>query len=358
MPFSEAVENSTMALRAITDLAADFVPEEYVKRAVKNSDCRTPIVFVQQDGDPFKSVCYLAKQCDSAVWSFDVSLLQSAQNIMDYIDVGLNNGDWVFITNCDLVGASYFREVARTLYQLLPEPHRYPRREVFRCFFGVSVPFDLNAPVGLPFPPLFMHSAIVARPSASSQRSKWSRVMPADEPLFAAAATKHQQRREAGRESDSESDLDEAEKLSGVLFYRAAERNNEIEQSPVTLAKHEMVHAIDVQDSATMERLVKTGDVDLTRKLKDGMTPVQYACCKQLTESVRVLLSLGADPNDPRASDGRPLLFMSIDDVELARVLVEGGADLYAKYEGYRADSHPDTAPDVAAYIAEERNKL
>lgn len=343
-----------MALRAITDLSADFTPEAYVERAVKNSDCRTPIVFVQEDGDPFQSVCFLAKKYDSAVWSFDVSLLQSAQNIMDYIDVGLNNGDWVFITNCDLVGASYFREVARTLYQLSPEPHRYPRREVFRCFFGVSVPFDLNAPVGLPFPPLFMHSAIVARPT-STQGSKWSRVMPADEPLFSVAATKHQKRREEGRDSDSESDLDETDRISGVLFYRAAERNNEIEQSPVTLAKHEMVQAVDAQDGPTMERLVKSGDVDLSRKLKDGMTPVQYACCKQLTESVRVLLDLGADPNDPRASDGRPLLFMSIDDMELARVLVEGGADLFAKYEGYRADSHPDTALDVAAYIAEER---
>ena len=343
-----------MALRAITDLSADFVPEEYVERAVKNSDCRTPIIFVQKDGDPFQSVCYLAKQCKSAVWSFDVSLLQSAQNIMDYIDVGLNNGDWVFITNCDLVGASYFREVARTLYHLQPDPDKYPRREVFRCFFGVSAPFDLNAPVGLPFPPLFMHSAIVARPTLT-HGSKWSRMMPADEPLFSAAATKHQRRREAGRESDSESDLEEADRISGVLFYRAAERNKEIEQSPVTLAKQEMEEAIDAQDGATMERLVKCGDVDLFRKLKDGMTPVQYACCKQLKESVRVLLALGADPNDPRASDGRPPLFMSIDDVDLARVLVEGGADLFAKYEGYRADSHPDTAPDVAAYLAQER---
>jgi hypothetical protein len=346
-----------MALRAITDLSADFLPEEYVVRAFKNSDCRTPIVFVQQDGDPFQSVCYLAKQNDSAVWSFDVSLLQSAQNIMDYIDVGLNNGDWVFITNCDLVGASYFREVARTLYHLAPEPHKYPRREVFRCFFGVSVPFDLNAPVGLPFPPLFMHSAIVARPTAT-QGSKWSRIMPADKPLFSAAAVKHQQRREAGRESDSESDLEETDKISGVLFYRAAERNLELEQSPVTLAKHEMVRAIDAQDAAEVERLVQSGDVDLSRKLKDGMTPVQYACCKQLTQSVRVLLALGADPNVPRASDGRPPLFMSIDDVDLARILVEGGADLYAKYEGYRADAHPDTAPAVAAYIAEERSRM
>ncbi|KPA86678.1 hypothetical protein ABB37_00776 [Leptomonas pyrrhocoris] len=346
-----------MALRAIAELPADFVPVEYMERAIKNSDCRTPIVFVQQDGDTFQSVCYLAKQCDSAVWSFDVSLLQSAQNIMDYIDVGLNNGDWVFITNCDLVGASYFREVARTLYHLLPEPLKYPRREVFRCFFGVSVPFDLNAPVGQPFPPLFMHNAIVARPT-STQGSKWSRIMPADEPLFSAAATKHQKRREVGRESDSESDLDETDKISGVLFYRAAQRNQEIEQSPVTLAKHEMMQAIDTRDAATMERLVKSGDVDLSRPIKDGMTPLQYACCKQLTESVQALLALGANPNAPRASDGRPPLFMSIDDIDLARVLVEGGADLFAKYEGFRADSHPDTALEVAAYIAERRNNM
>ncbi|KPI87098.1 hypothetical protein ABL78_3810 [Leptomonas seymouri] len=346
-----------MALRAITDLPVDFVPDEYVERAVKNSDCRTPIIFVQQDGDPFQSVCYLAKQFNSAVWSFDVSLMQSVQNIMDYVDVGLNNGDWVFITNCDLVGASYFREVARLLYHLLPEPHTYPRREIFRCFFGVSVAFDLNAPVGQPFPPLFMHSAIVARPT-SKQGSKWSRIMPTDDPLFTVAAKKHQRRREEGRESDSESDLDETDRISGVLFYRAAERNMEVDQSPVTLAKHEMLQAIDKQDGREMERLVQSGDVDLSRKIKDGMTPVQYACCKQLTESVRVLLALGANPNDPRESDGRPLLFMSIDDTELARVLVEGGADPFAKFEGYRVDSHPDTAPEVAACVAEMRKYM
>ncbi|KAK7198407.1 Dynein heavy chain and region D6 of dynein motor/Ankyrin repeats (3 copies)/Ankyrin repeat [Novymonas esmeraldas] len=346
-----------MAARAIADFTTDFAPLEYIDRAIKNSDCRTPVIFVQEDGDPFQSVCYLAKQRSSAVWSFDVSLLQSAQNIADYIDVGINNGDWVYITNCDLVGESYFRDVARTLYQLVPEPHQYPRREVFRCFFGVTTPFDLNAPVGLPFPPLFMHTALVARPTAA-QGSKWSRIMPADKPLFSAAALKHQQRREAGRESDSESDLDEADRISGVLFHRAAERNRDIEQSAVTLAKHEMVQAIDEQNAPLMQRLVSSGEVDLSRKIKDGMTPVQYACCKQLTESVRTLLSLGADPDAPREADGRPPLFMSIDDLSLAKVLVEGGANLFSKYEGYRADSHPDTAPSVAAYFAEERKYM
>lgn len=343
-----------MAARAIADFPADFAPLDYMERAIRNSDCRTPVIFVQEDGDPFQTVCYLAKQRDSAVWSFDVSLLQSVQNIADYIDVGINNGDWVYITNCDLVGESYFRDVARTLYQLTPEPHRYPRREVFRCFFGVTVPFDLNAPVGQPFPPLFMHTALVARPTAA-QGTKWSRVMPADKPLHMIAALKHQERRQAGRESDSESDVDEAAPISGVLFHRAAERNRDIEQSGVTRAKDEMVEAIDSGNAPVMQRLVTSGEVDLSRNIKAGMTPFQYACCKQLTESVRVLLSLGADPNTPRESDGRPPLFMSIDDLELAKVLVEGGANLFQKFEGFRPDSHPDTDPAVAAYFAEER---
>ncbi|AYU83337.1 Dynein heavy chain and region D6 of dynein motor/Ankyrin repeats (3 copies)/Ankyrin repeat, putative [Leishmania donovani] len=343
-----------MASRAIANFSADFSPLKYVERAVKNSDCRTPIIFVQQDGDPFQTVCYLAKKRDSAVWSFDVAQLQSMQNVADYIDVGINNGDWVYITNCDLVSESYFRDVARTLYKILPEPHLYPRREVFRCFFGVTMPFDLNAPVGLPFPPLFMHSSLVARPTAT-QGTKWSRIMPAEKTLFSAAALKHQQRREVGRESDSESDLDEGDRISGVIFYRAVERSRDIDQSTVTLAKHEMVQAVEAQDDPVMRRLVSSGEVDLSRKLKDGMTPLQYACCKQLTGSVRTLLSLGADPNAPRESDGRPPLFMSIDDMELAKMLVEGGANLFSKFEGHRTDTHPDTAPDVAAYLDKER---
>ncbi|KAG5491438.1 hypothetical protein JIQ42_01340 [Leishmania sp. Namibia] len=343
-----------MAMRTTSNFSADFSPLEYVERAVKNSDCRTPIIFVQEDGDPFRSVCYLAKEQDSAVWSFDVAQLNSVQNIEDYIEVGVNNGDWVYIINCDLVGESHFRDIARTLYHILPEPNLYPRREVFRCFFGVTMPFDLNAPVGLPFPPLFMHAALVARPTAA-HGSKWSRIMPADKPLFSAAALKHQKRREVGRDSDSESDLEETDRISGVIFHRAAERNRDVEQSTVTLARHQMVKAINEQDDPLIRSLVSSGEVDLSRKLKEGMTPVQYACCKQLTKSVRTLLSLGADPDAPRESDGRPPLFMSIDDMELAKVLVEGGANLFSKFEGYRADSHPDNAPDVAAYFAEER---
>ncbi|GET93056.1 hypothetical protein, conserved [Leishmania tarentolae] len=346
-----------MASRAISNFSADFSPLKHIERAVKNSDCRTPIIFVQQDGDPFETVCHLAKKCDSAVWSFDVAQLQSIQNVVDYIDVGVNNGDWVYITNCDLVSESYFRDVARIIYQILPEPQLYPRREMFRCFFGVTVPFDLNAPVGLPFPTLFMHSALVARPTAT-QGTKWSRIMPAEKTLFSAAALKHQHRREAGRESDSESDLDEADRLSGVIFYRAVERSRDIDQSTVTLAKNEMLQAIEEQDDPVMRRLVSSGEVDLSRKLKDGMTPLQYACCKQLTGAARTLLSLGADPDAPRESDDRPPLFMSIDDMELAKVLVEGGANLFSRFEGYRADSHPDTAPDVAAYFDTERKAM
>ncbi|KAG5492951.1 hypothetical protein JKF63_01531 [Porcisia hertigi] len=346
-----------MASRAIAKIPKEFVPLEHVERAIKNSDCRTPVVFVQSDGDAYQSVCHFAKKQQSAVWSFDIFKLQSMQNVLDYIDVGVNNGDWVYITNCNLVDESYFRDVARVLYQLLPDPQRYPRRELFRCFFGVTKPFDLNAPVGQPFPQLFMHAALVARPTAA-QGSKWSRIMPADKPLFSIAAMKHQQRRAAGRDSDSESDVEETDPISGIIFHRATERIRDVDQSTVTLRKHELLKGVENQDTDLIRQVVSTGEVDLSRKLKDGMTPLQYACSRELTESVRTLLSLGADPDAPREADGRPPLFMAIDDMELAKVLVAGGANLFLKYEGYRADSHPDTDPAVAAYLAEEREYM
>lgn len=346
-----------MAQRASVAVPDNFTPLEYIERSLRNSDCRTPIIFVQEDGDPFASVTVLAEKRDLAVWSFDVSLLQSAQNIVDYVEVGVNNGDWVYITNCDIVGEEFFRDVARILFSLQPDPLRYPRRELFRCFFGVRKPFDPNAPVGVPFPTLFMHDAIIAR-KVGEEGSKWSRIVPVDDPLFTEAAIKHEHRRAAGRDSDSESDLGSNEHISGMIFHRCAERTQNIDQSPVTLSKNVLEKAISEQDCNTIKRLINSGEVDVSRKVKEDMTPIQFAVCKQLTESVRTLLEMGADPNAPRESDGRPPLFMSLDDINLAAVLVEGGGNLFAKYQGYRPDNHPDTAPNVAAYFAKQRLRV
>lgn len=48
------------------------------------------------------SVCAVARETQSAVWDFDLAVAMNKTNIMDYVEVGTKNGDWVYIANCDL----------------------------------------------------------------------------------------------------------------------------------------------------------------------------------------------------------------------------------------------------------------
>ncbi|CCW69009.1 unnamed protein product [Phytomonas sp. Hart1] len=334
----------------------DITPAKHVVRAIHNSDCRTPIIFIEEDEDPFVSVSYMAAKQDSAVWGFDLAVNKSKQNIMDYIDVSVNNGDWVYLTNCDAVDETFFRDVTRFIYHLKPDPKHYPRRELFRCVFCVQKAFDLNGPAEKPFPLLLLQISIIAR--TVSGNPKWTRILPANADLYAEAQSKRQRRRSQGRDSDSESDIDTEYPISGKLFYRAIELDNDYVCSQRYTEKQILEKAIREDDVQTIQEQGKGMKVDLDAELCEGMTPLQLACVLEHTESVRALLELNADPNRPRSTDGRPPLFMSIDDVKLAEALVDGGADLFAKYEGFRADSHPDTAPDVAAYLRKERIRV
>lgn len=346
-----------MALRGIDEFPRDFKPAAHVTRAVCNSDCRSPIIFVEEDGDPFMSVCAVAKERGSAVWSFDMSANRSMANVMDYVEVGLNLGDWVYLANCDAVDETFFREVSRTLFQLQPAPDSCPRREYFRAFFTVAKPFDPNSPGVRHFPAMFLQYAIIAR-KISEKDPKWTRIIPADDPLFTNAQMRRQHRREQGRDSDSESDLDSDENITGKLFFRSAELHKTADNSPVTNAKDLFEKAMADEDLKTLRKLVEDADVDIERPLKCGMTPIQFACCRQLTNAAIELLALGASPSDPRASDKRPPIFMALDDIRLVKALLDAGADVYQKYQGYRLAAHPDTAPDVAAYVVDRIAEL
>lgn len=333
----------------------DYQELAHVVRAVKNSDCRTPIILVEEDGNPYPTVAQLAKEVDSGVWSFDLEQIKNANNIMDYVEVGVKNGDWVYITNCDCVDPSFFREVARFIYLLNPEPEKYPRREFFRSFFTVKKPFDLNG-IRFPFPSLMMKSSIVAR--ITTETSKWSCQLPVDDPQFAKAEKKHAQRRLEGRDSDSESDLDENTQYSGMRFYRSAELSKYVDNSPMAVGKEIFMKALRADDVETMKKLVDAAEVDPFAKLENGMTPLQFAACVQLPKSVKYLLDIGANPNTPRDSDGRPPLFMALDDKSIAKALIDAGADLFVKYQGCRLDNHPETDPAIAAYARRRREEI
>lgn len=327
----------------------DFVPEEHVVRAVKNSDCRSALIFAVEDGDPLPSLTYLAKKCGSTIWNFDLKVNSSAEYITDYMDVGIKNGDWIYISNCDSVNESFFRKAARVMYKLEPEPDKYPRREFFRAAFSVSKHFNINGPGPIQFPPLLMQTAIIARKTVTT--NKWSLIIPVDDPLFVETQKKHRQRRLQGRDSDSESDLEEGHPITGARFYRSAELSKFVDNSPLAKATELLEAAVRSQDVHTILDLVGSGDVDISKNLIGGMTPLQFACSAQLIDAAMALLEAGADPNQVRQSDGRPPLFMYLQDVSLASALANAGADLYRKFQGCRADNHPDTDPTIAAYL-------
>lgn len=319
----------------------------HVVRAVKNSDCRSPVILVEEDGDPYPTLCSLAKETNSTIWDFDLEKVRNGNNILDYVEVGVKNGDWVCIFNCDTVDSSFFRDVGRAIYLLEPEPERYPRREFFRSFFCVKKPFDIND-CKSPFPTLMMKCSIVGR--ASEEDSKWSTQLPANGPQYQIEMRKHEKRREEGRDSDSETDLEEDQQISGMRFYRCAELSKYVDKSPVTTAKDVFRKALQEEDTNTMSTLVEAAEVDIHKKFLQGMTPLQYAVCMQLPKAVQFLLSAGADPNMVREFDERPPLFMYVEDKSIVKALIDAGADLHQKYQGYRLDSHPDTAPEIAAY--------
>ncbi|KEG14951.1 nuclear protein Tc22 [Trypanosoma grayi] len=336
-----------MVQGGVVEVPEDYVPLEHVRRAMKNADCRTPAIFFLEDGDPFLSLCKIAKETQSAVWYFDLAVMKNVQNAMDYIDVGTKNGDWVYIAHSDEVDQQSFRDIARMVFLLRPEPKKYPRREFFRCLFSVTKSFDIEADAEALFPPLLLKNSIVAR-KLDENNAKWSLKLPADTKPREIEQLKRERRRAEGRDSDSETDLDEDDRLSGMWFHRAVELNKSADESPLTLAEEEMEAALDAEDVNTIKRLIKDGHIDVSRKIKCGMTPLQYTCSKEMVKSALCLLECGADPNAPRQSDGRPPIFMALEDTSLVEALVKHGADLFATFQGWRVDSHPDTSPQVA----------
>ncbi|PWV02680.1 nuclear protein Tc22 [Trypanosoma cruzi] len=346
-----------MVQGGVVEIPPNFVPLEHVCRALKNADCRTPVIFFYEDGDPFLSLCKIAREMQSAVWHFDLAVIKSIQNVMDYIDVGTKNGDWVLISHCEEVEQHLFREVALRVFLLKPEPKKYPRREFFRCLFCVEKVFELEGNAMTPFPPVLLKNSIISR-RVDESSSKWCLKLPSDAKYREIEELKRERRRAAGRDSDSETDLSEDDRLSGKWFHRSVELNKAADESPVTMAEGEMQVALDEEDVETIKILIADGKIDVSKVIKFGMTPLQYACSTQKVKAAKCLLDCGADPNQPRQSDGRPPIFMALEDESLVEALVKHGADLFKTFQGWRLDTHPDTSPPIARMIKKLRQSM
>jgi hypothetical protein len=335
-------------------VADDYLPQPHVIRACKNSECRIPIFLVLEDGDPFQSVARLAKDVGSTVWKVEMGTPQNEQNALDYVDVGIQNGDWVYVTNNEEASEEVLRKIAVTLVSLKPEPKRFPRREHFRIFFTVEKPFDMNSNISLPFPRLLLQNGILARrrPADGGSPTKWCKKLPEESDLMIKEVHKHQQRRDKGRDSDSESDVDEvSDKLTGLWFHRAVDFFSADEGTAIQKPQDEIFEVVLSQSVDRVRELCQSGKIDITKLKRDGMTPLQLAVSRELPHSVRVLLECGADPNQCREADGCPPLFMSIEVEDILYALVEYGADLYTKFENDRVENHPTTSPHIAKLV-------
>lgn len=331
----------------------------HIERVYKSSETRTPLIANLRDGDPYNTVVTLAKRSGCTVWTISMESEKNEQNALDYVEVGTQNGDWVYLTNVEQASAEVLRQLAMTLYTLKPEPKRFPRRSLFRMWLVTQRPFDVNDRIKPVFPQSLLSNALVARArvppgltEAPPSPEKFQRRIPADAALLENELAKHEKRREVGRDSDSESDQEEPEKkATGMWFHRAVDFYAVDGGTTLARVNEVIFEAIEKEDVATIKELCNSGRLNIDGVKHEGMNPIMYAVSRERVESAKALLECGADATVRRPSDNSPLLFMCIESEELLTALIEAGANIDERYEGYRLEDHPTTQPHIAAIV-------
>lgn len=388
---------------------------EHITRAYRSSETRTPLIVSGQDGNPAPSIDFLARQQNSRVWSITMEGDKgSEQNALDYVEVGVHNGDWVLLQCAERCSFDTMRKIGTLLLTLKPEPKVAPRREFFRLWLQVSpsVDININEHVKPLFPQIITQNSLLCRvreqsaaaspekaqraptpqaaaaPSGSTKAVRPSAAASAaaagsssPSPTSAASASggasptklmhrvhaepallkseleKHTVRREQGRDSDSDSDAEEAEKkATGLWFHRNVEFFSNDKEASVEDYKKTIFDKVDAEDVDAIKEIANSGHIDIDKVKRDGMTPLMYAVSRQREKSVRTLIAdVGADVTLRREADGSPLLFMAIENPAILEHLIAGGVDMKTKFEGYVLEDHPLTAPHIVALVKQMR---
>eukprot|EP00759_Apiculatamorpha_spiralis_P016066 PhF_6_TR2246/c0_g1_i1/m.3831 len=353
-----------MMLTTAVESDPNFVPYEHIERVYKSSECRTPLVVFTDDGNPLPSIQSVAARQRLAVWSIIMDTPKNEQNALDYLEVGLQNGDWVYLIVTPQTSSGTLRQIAITLMTIQPEPKLFPKRELFRLWIALEHHYDLNVHINPILPTVMTKNAIVGMKTnsvlpSSPTNSALRKRMPAEPTLFVQEVQKQVKRKEKGKEEDSASDTEEPmEKPTGMWFHRSADLFIADATNVVTKGKDDIFDAVEKQDiSRLTEILTKAKEsgspIDLNETFRKGHNPLHLAVMMNSLSVVEVLLNEGADPNVPTLGPKTPPLFMSIDTVEMFLLLVKFGADLDGTYEGRRLVNHPDTSPDIIKYIKE-----
>ena len=290
--------------------------QPHIQRLYDNSECRTPLICCLEDGNPLKDIQQLAKSKGCTVWHIAMDSPKNEQNALDYLDVGLQNGDWVYLTRNEMASCQTHREIALQLLTVVPNPKMFPKRELFRLWMAVESDLDLNETVNPVFPTLLSHNALFGRARPTSPRGATTKlsVKRAVEPsIMKDEFNKRAERKEAGRDSDSESDAEDAsQKRMGLWFHRSVDFYEADASYAVSNNDSDIFDAIESGDEEKVNKCLSFNTIDVNQILRSGMTPLFWAVMCDSVNVIRLLLEVGADPNQRRQGNGMPVIFMSI----------------------------------------------
>eukprot|EP00992_Anisonema_acinus_P008159 TRINITY_DN4238_c0_g1_i1.p1 TRINITY_DN4238_c0_g1~~TRINITY_DN4238_c0_g1_i1.p1 ORF type:complete len:343 (+),score=81.19 TRINITY_DN4238_c0_g1_i1:58-1086(+) len=326
----------------------------HIARVHSLSEVRTPLITCLENGDPLKSIEVLAKRFGVAVWKITMDTPKNEQNALDYLEVGLQNGDWLFLTQCEKATTKVMRDIALQLFTVAPDPKYYPRRELFRLWLLVEKPIDINDNVNPVFPSVLTQHALLAWREMSQNRNKVISKQKVDPQLSEAQIDRRRQRKERGQDEDDESDdgdVDPQKKVTGMWFHRAVDFFTADADNAVTKSVEDIFDAIEKGDVQKVGDIISRNTLDLNQITKSGLTPLLWAIMCDNIHLVRLLLENEADPNLRRQGNGMPPIFMSIEEPQMLQLLIDFGADIDARYEGKTLMDHPDTAPAIKEYI-------
>lgn len=327
----------------------------HVERVYNLSEVRTPLIVSLSHGDPLRSIEALAKRHGCAVWKITMDTPKNEQNALDYLDVGLQNGDWLYLTQCEKATTKVMRDIALQLMTVRPEPKQYPRRELFRLWLIIEEPVDLNDQIQPVFPAVLTQNALLGYRDTESGAKVVTKAR-VDPALSERQLERRQKRVQKGRPEDDESDdetegTDPQKRMTGMWFHRAVQFYESDAENAVMRSVEDIFDAIEKGDLEKVRDIVGRNTLDLNQITKSGLTPLLWAIMCDNIAMVRLLLENEADPNQRRASNGMPPIFMSIESPELLQLLIDFGADIDARFEGKSLMDHPDTAPAIKDYI-------
>jgi hypothetical protein len=279
---------------------------------------------------------------------------KNEQNALDYLEVGIQNGDWLFLTECEKASSNVMREIGVQLYTLAPDPKNFSRRELFRLWLVVEKPIDINDRGNPIFPAVLTQHALLVWHERSQNKNKVICKQPADPALVELQCQRKLARKQRGQDSDDESDdelNDPAKRVTGMWFHRAVDFYTAESDNLISQSFDDIFDAIERNDINAVKSILRRQTVDLNTTTKAGLTPLLWAIMCDNVHIVRLLLENEADPNVRRQTNDMPPIFMPIEEPEMLQVLLDYGADIDARYEGKTLLEHPDTAPQLKSFL-------